>query len=96
MTKTITTPNMLEISYLLDRHHQITNIGIQAGWPYGIEELAVTLEGENIDLDHLNFLRHGESIKLTSLPVVFDSIMIQVWRKVQDGSIDLPPKAGKS
>jgi hypothetical protein len=59
MTNTITTPNMLEIAYLLDRHHQITSVSTQAGWPYGIEELAVTLEGENIDLDHANFLRHG-------------------------------------
>jgi hypothetical protein len=96
MTKTITTPNILEISYLLDRHHQIIDVATQAGWPYGIEELAVTLEGENIDLDHANFIRHGESIKLTSLPVVFDSIMIQVWRKVRDGSIDMPAQGGRS
>jgi len=59
----ITTPNMLEIAYLLDRSHRIVAVTTQAGWPYGIEELAVTLEGKNIDLDHHNFMSHGESAK---------------------------------
>jgi hypothetical protein len=56
---TITTPNILEIAYLLKCHHRIIEVGTQAGWPYGIEELAVTLEGENIDLDHQSFMRHA-------------------------------------
>ncbi len=96
MTKQITTPNILEIAYLLDRHHTIIDIGTQAGWPYGIEELAVTLEGENIDLDRQSFLRHGRLCQLTSLPVVFDAIMIQVWRKVKDGTLDLPETGGRA
>lgn len=70
----ITTPNMLEVAYLLDRRHQITNVTTQAGWPYGIEEFAVTLEGENIDLDHANFLRHGEFRDLSPLAKAFTAV----------------------
>jgi hypothetical protein len=71
---TIITPNMLEVAYLLDRRHQITHVGTQASWPYGIEELAVTLAGENIDLDHANFLRHGECRNLVPLAKTFAAI----------------------
>jgi len=56
---TLTTPNMLEVAYLLERNHRIRSVATQASWPYGIEELAVTLTGEHIDLDHGSFLRHG-------------------------------------
>ena len=55
----ITTANMLELAYLLDRHNKITHVTTQAGWPYGIEELAVTLEGETIGADRVSFCRHG-------------------------------------
>jgi len=57
--KTLTTPNMLEVGYLLERHHQIIAVNTHTAWPYGVEELAITLAGENIDLDHHNFMRHG-------------------------------------
>ena len=59
MIERITTPNMLEIAYLLDRRHQIIGVSTAITWPYGINDLAVTLEGDNIDLDHGTFLRHG-------------------------------------
>jgi hypothetical protein len=90
--KRVTTPNILEIIYLLDRHHKVVHVGTEAGWPYGIEELAVTLEGENIDLDHANFIKHGEGIKLSSLPVAFDMIMLQVWRQVANGTLEVSGK----
>jgi hypothetical protein len=86
--KTITTPNMLEIAYLLDRRHRITGVTTQAGWPYGIEELAVTLEGENIDLDHMNFMRHGE-FKMHRLPQVskaFAAVMTVIDRQADDAA----------
>ncbi len=59
MIERITTPNMLEIAYLLERRHQIINVSTAITWPYGINDLAVTLEGDSIGLDHANFLRHG-------------------------------------
>ena len=77
MMNTITTPNMLEVAFLLDRHHTITTVSTQTAWPYGIEELAVTLSGENIDLDHANFLRHG-SKDLAKLIPTFDAILAKV------------------
>lgn len=82
--KSITTPNMLEVAYLLERHHRITQLETRTSWPYGIEELAVTLSGEDIDLDHANFLRHG-SVSLTRLPVAFDSILVELYRLVERG-----------
>jgi hypothetical protein len=84
MMNTITTPNMLEVAFLLDRHHTITTVSTQTAWPYGIEELAVTLSGENIDLDHANFLRHGK-VSLSKIPLAFDSILIAIYHKVQQG-----------
>ena len=60
MSTHITTPNMLEIAYLLSNKHTIVSVSTKTAWPYGIEELAVTMEGRDIDLDHANFLRHGQ------------------------------------
>jgi hypothetical protein len=80
--KTITTPNMLEVAYLLDRHHQITNVATRTSWPYGIAELAVTLAGENIDLDHANFLRHG-LVDVRRLPGALAAVTTQINREVE-------------
>ena len=77
--KQVTTPNILEIAYLLDRHHRITVVTTQAGWPYGIEELAVTLEGEGIDLDHHSFINHGEIRDLAPLTKAFEAVQAAIW-----------------
>jgi len=82
---TITTPNLLEVAYLLERHHEITHVTTQASWPYGIEELAVTLVGENIELDHANFLRHGET-SLGQLPKALSAIQSAVAQAVEGGA----------
>lgn len=80
---TIITPNMLEVAYLLDRHHQITHVGTQACWPYGIEELAVTLAGENIDLDHANFVRHGECRNLAPVAKAFSAVLAVIDQQAE-------------
>jgi hypothetical protein len=85
MSKRIATSNMAEVLYLLDRHHRVIDAGVQAGWPYGIIELCVTLEGQNIDLDHSSYLRHG-GCEMTRLPAAFDAVMAVVWRKAEDAS----------
>jgi len=82
---TITTPNLLEVAYLLERHHQITQVATQTAWPYGIEELAVTLAGENIELDHANFLRHGKT-SLGKLPKALSAIQSAVAQAVEGGA----------
>ena len=70
----VATSNLLEVLYLLDVcHHRIVAVGQQSTWPYGIEELSVTLEGEGIDLDHQNYLRHG-SVDFQKLPTAFEAI----------------------
>ena len=87
MIKTITTPNMLEIAYLLARRHQITRVSTQATWPYGVTELAVTLEGENIDLDHANFLRHGECRDLSPLAQAFATVQAVIDRQTDAAAV---------
>lgn len=84
--ETVTTPNMLEIAYLLERHHTITRVTTQAGWPYGIEELAVTLAGENINVDHRGFCRHGEFClnELPELTAAFSAVMATLARQAKD------------
>ena len=81
--KRVTTPNILEIAYLLDRRHHIVEVSTQAGWPYGIEELAVTLEGENIDLDHANFLRHGECRTLQPVAKAFAAVQAIIDQQIE-------------
>ena len=87
----VTTPNILEVCYLLDRHHSIINVTTQAGWPYGIEELAVTLEGEGIDLDHHCFLNHGEFRDLSPLAKAFAAVQAVIDSKSDDAAFEARP-----
>ena len=83
----VSTSNLAEVLYLLETcHHRVVAVGQQSTWPYGIEELCVTLEGEGIDLDHANYLRHG-SCDLRKLPRAFDAIMAVVWQKAESGDV---------
>lgn len=86
MSGRISTPNMAEVLYLLDRNHRVVDVGMKATWPYGIEELCVTLEGENIDLDHRCYLQHGEC-SLSKLPKAFDAVMAVVWRNDEEAAV---------
>ena len=63
--KTISTSNLLEVSYLLERHHRITGVESKVG-TYGVPELFVTLEGVMIDLDHKSVLS-SSSVTLKGL-----------------------------
>ena len=79
----VSTSNLAEVLYLLETcHHRVVAVGQQSTWPYGIEEL----EGEGIDLDHANYLRHG-SCDLRKLPRAFDAIMAVVWQKAESGDV---------
>lgn len=85
---TITTPNMLEVAYLLDRLHRIVGVTTRSGWPYGIEELAVTLEGVNIDLDHHSFMNHGEfkMSRLVKLSKAFSEVMSVIETQAEEAA----------
>ncbi len=82
MSAHVATSNLVEVLYLLDRHHTVIDAGLQEGWPYGIVELCVTLEGQDIDLDHMNYLRHG-GCDLRRLPEAFGAVMAVVWRNAE-------------
>ena len=83
MIERIITPNMLEIAYLLQRHHRVVAVDTAMGWPYGIKELAVTLEGSDIGIDHANFLRHG-MIHLEQVPAAFAVVQAAIREKSED------------
>ena len=85
MIERITTPNMLEIAYLLERHHQVVAVDTATGWPYGIKELAVTLEGNDIGIDHANFLRHG-IIDFAQVFIAFTVIQAVIEQKLEETS----------
>jgi len=86
MIQRLSTPNILEISYLLARHHQIVDVATQTSWPYGINELSVTLEGDGLELDHGNFLRHGV-ITLSEVPKAFEAVQNILWQKIEGGLV---------
>lgn len=80
----VSTSNLAEVQYLVDYcHHRIVDVGMQASWPYGIEELCITLEGENIELDHGNYLRHGRCT-LAALEGTFAAVMQVIRRKEEE------------
>jgi hypothetical protein len=55
--------------YLLQRDHRIVDVDTVISWPYGVEELRVTFEGQNIDRDHVAFMTEGSD--LTGLITAF-------------------------
>jgi len=86
MIQKLSTPNILEIAYLLARHHRIIDVATQTSWPYGINELSVTLEGEDIELDHGSFLRHGQTA-LSEVPKAFEAVQNILWQKIEGGLV---------
>ena len=83
MIEQITTPNMLEIAYLLDRQHRIIAVDTANSWPYGINELSVTLEGDSIGLDRANFVRHG-SISFAILSKAMDAVQLIIAQQMEN------------
>jgi len=81
----LSTPNVLEVSYLLERRHRILEVQTRTSWPYGILELCVTMEGDGIELDHGSFLRYGTVGPLTDLKTCFESVMEVVERQAEGG-----------
>jgi hypothetical protein len=79
---TITTANMIEVAYLLERRHTITSINTEHRGPYGIRELAVTMSGEQIELDHYSFIRVG-SINEQKLPQALALVIEQLHIKAE-------------
>ena len=80
MIERIVTPNILEVVFMLDRHHRVVDVATATNW-YGIPELTITMEGDNAELDHMNFLRHGELRDLTQIPRAFVPIQRLIWLK---------------
>lgn len=80
----VSTSNLAEVQYLVDYcHHCIVDVGTRASWPYGIEEICITLEGADIELDHGNYLRHG-SCTLSKLEGTFAAVLTVLHRKEEE------------
>ena len=80
MTGQVATSNMAEVLFLLERHHAIVDVGMRPTWPYGIEDVCVTLEGEDIELDHRSYLGHGGA-SLAKLSKAFEAVLAAVARE---------------
>ena len=80
------TSNLLEVEYMLDRGHRVSAVTLRKSWPYGIPELCVLLEGEQIDLDRMSFLRHG-LLSHTNLRLdeAFKAVLDVLWRQAEGG-----------
>lgn len=83
----IHTPNLAEVLYLTDRGHRVVDVQLVKSSPYQIQELQMTCEGSDIDLDHGGYLMHGPAMSLTRLPQAFDAVMAVVWRKAEAGLV---------
>ena len=81
LTQRVEVSNLAEVEYLLNYgHHKIIDVGLKTSWPHGVEELCVTLEGENIQLDHHSYMSHG-GCKIQRLPGTFDAVKSILWLK---------------
>ena len=47
----IRTSNLVEVGYLIDRGHRIVDATVEPSPPYDVDELYITMEGPNIDID---------------------------------------------
>jgi hypothetical protein len=71
---------MAQVHFLLERHHRIVDVDMRPSWPYGIEEVCVTMEGKDIDLDFSQYFRHGHC-PLALLPQALKAVMSAIWMK---------------
>ena len=77
--------NLAEVAWLMNyAHAKVIDVGIKTSWPYGIEELCVTLEGEGLEHNHHSYVRFG-GCKADQLPLALDAVKALVWRKEETG-----------
>jgi hypothetical protein len=74
MSAQLSTTNMAEALHLLRRRNRVVKVQMECAWPYGHEECAVIFEGENLEADHIHFLRHMADYDLSGLPELFAAI----------------------
>ena len=86
MIERLTTPNILEVTYLLDRQHWIVDVEMAIGWPYVITELVITMEGQDISLDRATFLRHS-MISLASVAKTIGLIHLVIDQKIEGSGV---------
>ena len=69
---TISTANMAEVVYLLDRGNRIIDVGLETTLE-GSSVFSVRFEGENVEDDHTSYLTFPQC-SLSRLPVAFRAI----------------------
>jgi hypothetical protein len=72
-TPTITVSNMAEVLYLLDRSHRIISAGMETTME-GTRVFSVTMEGDRIEDDHLNYLSYCPC-QLSRLWIAFSAVL---------------------
>jgi hypothetical protein len=74
MNPVVTTCNMAEALHLLHRRNRVVKVEMVCTMPYGMEECALVFEGENVEADHLYYLKHRIVVDLSALPELFAAI----------------------
>jgi hypothetical protein len=74
MNAVVTTCNMAEALHLLRRRNRVVKVEMVCTMPYGMEECALVFEGEKVEADHLDYLKHGIDVNLSALPELFAAI----------------------
>jgi hypothetical protein len=74
MNGTVSTCNMAEALYLLERGNRVVKVECVSTWPYGLEELAVLFEGETAEADHESYIKHGIPVDLAGLGGLFAAL----------------------
>ena len=75
----LVTSNLIEVSYLLERNHRLTDVSHRLG-SMGAEEILFTLKGEDITLDRRSFLGYSSN-RIPRLEAAFAAIQEVLWKK---------------
>jgi hypothetical protein len=70
----ISTCNMAEALYLLERGNRVVKLECVSSWPYGLEEIAVVFEGSAVEADHERYIKSGIPADLSGLPGLFAAV----------------------
>ena len=79
----ITTNNLVEVAYLMGLGHRVAAVTIVPSWPYGVEELCVTVEGREVDRDRRWYLQGRCGVRPDHLPGVLAEVMETVARQAE-------------
>jgi hypothetical protein len=70
----VSTCNMAEALYLLQRGNHVVRARMACTWPCGLEECSIVFEGESVEADHWRYVETTIPVDLHQLPLLFSAI----------------------